>query len=89
MLEGLQDVSWQRFGYPEMSGKDSTIWIGTEGAHTSCHKDSYGCNLIAQIYGRYSNLYIYSLKFVYHLIYYQTCIFLPERSGYYFHQKKI
>ncbi|GLV43580.1 HSPB1 associated protein 1 [Carabus blaptoides fortunei] len=48
----LQDVSWQRFGYPEMSGKDSTIWIGTEGAHTSCHKDSYGCNLIAQIYGR-------------------------------------
>lgn len=89
MLAWLQDVSWQRFGYPEMSGKDSTIWIGTEGAHTSCHKDSYGCNLIAQIYGRYSNLYIhifYKIPVSFDIL---SNNFLPERSGYCFHQKKI
>ncbi|KAH7719764.1 jmjC domain-containing protein [Aphelenchoides avenae] len=31
---------------------DSTVWIGTAGAWTPCHQDSYGFNIVAQIRGR-------------------------------------
>ena len=47
----LKSLNWSRFGF-DLDGKDSTIWIGNEGAHTNCHQDSYGCNLVAQIHGR-------------------------------------
>ncbi|XP_014254081.1 HSPB1-associated protein 1 [Cimex lectularius] len=46
------DFSWACVGYPERTAKDSTLWIGTEGAHTPCHIDTYGCNFVAQLYGR-------------------------------------
>ncbi|XP_076283025.1 HSPB1 associated protein 1 isoform X2 [Lasioglossum baleicum] len=49
--EILESVMWNRFGF-EKTGSDSTLWIGSKGAHTNCHQDSYGCNLIAQIHGR-------------------------------------
>ncbi|XP_067300341.1 HSPB1-associated protein 1 homolog isoform X2 [Pseudorasbora parva] len=48
----FQDVVWSDFGFPSRDGRDSTLWIGTEGANTPCHLDSYGCNLVFQIQGR-------------------------------------
>ncbi|KZC06525.1 PREDICTED: HSPB1-associated protein 1 [Dufourea novaeangliae] len=47
----IDSVNWKRFGF-EKTGSDSTLWIGSKGAHTNCHQDSYGCNLVAQIHGR-------------------------------------
>lgn len=44
-------VDWSTFGFPGRTGDESTIWIGSQGASTPCHFDSYGCNLVAQIYG--------------------------------------
>ncbi|XP_076234225.1 HSPB1 associated protein 1 isoform X2 [Calliopsis andreniformis] len=49
--EIIDSVNWQRFGFDKV-GSDSTLWIGSKGAHTNCHQDSYGCNLVAQIHGR-------------------------------------
>ncbi|XP_063932636.1 HSPB1-associated protein 1 isoform X2 [Zophobas morio] len=52
-IKDLKDsINWSKFGFPELTFEDSTIWIGSAGAHTPCHVDTYGCNLIAQIYGR-------------------------------------
>ncbi|XP_064617920.1 HSPB1-associated protein 1 homolog isoform X2 [Liolophura sinensis] len=48
----LEAVSWKRFGFAGQSGKDSTIWLGSEHAYTVGHYDTYGCNLVAQISGR-------------------------------------
>ncbi|KOC59688.1 HSPB1-associated protein 1 [Habropoda laboriosa] len=50
-LEIINSVNWKRFGI-DKTGNDSTVWIGSKGAHTNCHQDSYGCNLVAQIHGR-------------------------------------
>ncbi|CAH1398166.1 unnamed protein product [Nezara viridula] len=46
------DINWKDFGHPEITAKGSTLWIGTKGAHTPCHVDTYGCNLVAQLYGK-------------------------------------
>lgn len=35
-----------------MSAEESTVWIGSTGAHTPCHQDLYGINLVAQVYGK-------------------------------------
>ncbi|XP_077072386.1 HSPB1-associated protein 1 homolog [Siphateles boraxobius] len=48
----FQDVMWSDFGFAGRDGRDSTLWIGTQGANTPCHLDSYGCNLVFQIQGR-------------------------------------
>ncbi|XP_028846595.1 HSPB1-associated protein 1 homolog [Denticeps clupeoides] len=48
----FKDVVWSDFGYPGINGAASTLWLGTEGANTPCHMDSYGCNLILQVQGR-------------------------------------
>ncbi|XP_043273186.1 HSPB1-associated protein 1 [Venturia canescens] len=47
----LKSIDWKRFGF-DKNGFDSTLWIGSKRAHTNCHQDSYGCNLVAQIHGR-------------------------------------
>ncbi|CAK5089672.1 unnamed protein product [Meloidogyne enterolobii] len=51
-------VDWSKLNiFPPSSSsdlenwKDSTIWIGTPGAYTPCHYDTYGFNLHAQICG--------------------------------------
>nr|XP_054337254.1 HSPB1-associated protein 1 isoform X5 [Pongo pygmaeus] len=44
----FQDVKWSDFGFPGRNGQESTLWIGSLGAHTPCHLDSYGCNLVFQ-----------------------------------------
>lgn len=48
--ENLKDLDWNVFGV-DVEPVDSTIWIGTPGAYTPCHFDSYGFNLHAQIRG--------------------------------------
>ncbi|XP_007942119.1 HSPB1-associated protein 1 [Orycteropus afer afer] len=48
----FQDVIWSDFGFPGRNGRESTLWIGSLGAHTPCHLDSYGCNLVFQVQGR-------------------------------------
>lgn len=50
----LQDVKWSDFGFEGRDGRNSTVWIGTEGANTPCHQDSYGCNLVLQVQGRWA-----------------------------------
>ncbi|CAG9859596.1 unnamed protein product [Phyllotreta striolata] len=46
-----QEIDWSSLGFPDIKPDDSTIWIGSKGAHTSCHMDCYGFNLVHQIYG--------------------------------------
>ncbi|XP_037645882.1 HSPB1-associated protein 1 homolog isoform X1 [Sebastes umbrosus] len=48
----FQDVKWSQFGFEGRDGRESTLWVGTEGANTPCHLDSYGCNLVLQVQGR-------------------------------------
>ncbi|NP_001089113.1 HSPB (heat shock 27kDa) associated protein 1 L homeolog [Xenopus laevis] len=50
--EMLQDVVWADFGFPGRDGKESSLWVGSFGANTPCHVDSYGCNLVLQVEGR-------------------------------------
>uniref|UniRef100_A0A4W3JSF5 Hspb associated protein 1 n=1 Tax=Callorhinchus milii TaxID=7868 RepID=A0A4W3JSF5_CALMI len=50
--ELFQDLMWSDFGFPGRDGRDSTLWIGSEGASTPCHLDCYGCNLVLQVQGR-------------------------------------
>jgi len=54
--EIIESLNWLKFGVDEEFGKNglhSTIWIGSKGAHTDCHWDTYGYNLVAQIHGRF------------------------------------
>uniref|UniRef100_A0A0M3I5K6 JmjC domain-containing protein n=1 Tax=Ascaris lumbricoides TaxID=6252 RepID=A0A0M3I5K6_ASCLU len=46
----ISDINWRIFGV-NVNPIDSTIWIGTPGAYTPCHFDSYGFNLHAQLKG--------------------------------------
>jgi len=48
-LDHLTD--WSVFGIG-METRDSTLWVGSDGAYTPCHYDTYGCNLVAQLSGR-------------------------------------
>ena len=52
MPEMLSAIDWSVFGFQGRDGKDTTLWIGSEGACTPCHYDTYGCNLVAQLWGR-------------------------------------
>ena len=48
----LSMTDWTELGFPGRNGTESTFWLGTTGAHTPCHYDTYGCNLVAQVSGR-------------------------------------
>ena len=50
--EVLSNVDWSTIGFEGRDGKDSTLWIGSEGANTPCHFDTYGCNFVAQLHGK-------------------------------------
>ncbi|XP_042301016.1 HSPB1-associated protein 1 [Sceloporus undulatus] len=50
--EHFQDIVWSDFGFEGRNGRESTLWIGSRGANTPCHLDSYGCNLVLQVQGR-------------------------------------
>ncbi|CAF0719944.1 unnamed protein product [Adineta ricciae] len=45
-------INWGDMGMKDRDGKESTLWIGSQGAHTPCHYDTYGINFVAQIVGR-------------------------------------
>ena len=47
----IRMIDWSTAGYTGRGGAESTFWLGTEGAHTPCHYDTYGCNLVGQIAG--------------------------------------
>ena len=47
----FSEVDWSIFGLGEQDWKDSVLWIGSEGAYTPCHYDTYGYNLVAQLAG--------------------------------------
>lgn len=50
--EILDAVDWGVFGYRGRGGRDSVLWVGSEGACTPCHYDTYGYNLVAQLSGQ-------------------------------------
>jgi len=50
--EHLAAFPWTNLGFPTRAGEESTLWVGTKGANTPCHQDSYGTNLVAQLIGR-------------------------------------
>lgn len=55
-IEGLpnickNDISFTPFGFADVND-DITFWMGSENAHTPCHYDTYGCNVVVQVYGR-------------------------------------
>ncbi|CAG4931917.1 unnamed protein product [Parnassius apollo] len=47
-----KEVSWKKFGFPDKGAAQSVLWIGSKGAHTPAHQDTYGYNIIAQLHGR-------------------------------------
>jgi len=49
--EILDKFDWSFTGLTGRNGHDTTLWIGTKGAHTPCHQDSYGYNLVVQLIG--------------------------------------
>ena len=50
--ELLHSIDWKIFGFDGRGGADSALWVGSEEACTPCHYDTYGCNLVAQVWGR-------------------------------------
>ena len=48
----IESVDWGVFGFEGRNGNQSTLWVGSEGASTPCHYDTYGCNLVAQLSGK-------------------------------------
>jgi len=52
LLFFLQMIDWSEIGLRNRSGKQSTLWIGSQGAYTPCHYDTYGINFVAQIVGK-------------------------------------
>lgn len=49
LAQGRLDLDWGALGFPERGTADSTLWIGSAGANTPCHIDTYGINLVAQV----------------------------------------
>ena len=52
--ELISTVDWGYFGFQGRDGKDSTLWIGSQGAYTPCHYDTYGLNIVVQLAGEKS-----------------------------------
>ncbi|XP_045776647.1 HSPB1-associated protein 1 isoform X1 [Maniola jurtina] len=50
--ELCKTISWKQFGYPDKGPADTTLWVGSQGSHTPAHQDTYGYNIVAQVYGR-------------------------------------
>lgn len=44
-------IDFSVFGFPQ-ANDDCTLWLSSNGANTPCHYDSYGCNIVVQIFGR-------------------------------------
>jgi HSPB1-associated protein 1 len=44
-------VDWRSIGMEERFGADTNFWFGSSGAVTHLHYDTYGTNVVAQLYG--------------------------------------
>lgn len=88
----LTHIDWGVLGFDNRDGTSSTFWLGSAGAYTPCHYDTYGCNLVAQIYGRLGVRLIMSLVYIkqyirwtsklslHHRLYSHAC-YLPYTVG--------
>lgn len=47
-----EGVSFSDLGFPDEEVTDMTFWLGSKNAHTSCHYDTYGYNIVVQVFGR-------------------------------------
>ncbi|XP_046971463.1 HSPB1-associated protein 1 [Vanessa cardui] len=50
--ELCKEISWKQFGYPDKGASETTLWVGSKGAHTPAHQDTYGYNIVAQVHGK-------------------------------------
>ncbi|XP_053613799.1 HSPB1-associated protein 1 isoform X1 [Plodia interpunctella] len=50
--ELFKEVSWKQFGFADKGPTDTTVWVGSSGAHTPAHQDTYGVNIVAQVHGK-------------------------------------
>ena len=48
----FHSFDWSWAGLKDVGSSKSTLWAGSAGSFTPCHKDSYGCNLHAQLVGQ-------------------------------------
>jgi hypothetical protein len=55
-----KQFSWSKCGFPERNSDHSTLWIGSAGSYTPCHFDTYSCNLVCQVFGKYVNKNMYN-----------------------------
>uniref|UniRef100_W8CBC2 HSPB1-associated protein 1 n=1 Tax=Ceratitis capitata TaxID=7213 RepID=W8CBC2_CERCA len=54
MPKSLRDgIDFSRLGFSEGSN-DYSFWLCSAKTNTPCHYDSYGCNIVVQVYGRKS-----------------------------------
>lgn len=44
-------IDFSAFGFP-YAADDATFWLSSQGANTPCHYDSYGCNIVVQVFGK-------------------------------------
>lgn len=49
-----ENISFDALGFED--AKDILFWIGSQGANTPCHYDSYGFNIVVQVFGRFVGL---------------------------------
>lgn len=52
-VECREGVSLGALGFNTLD--EFNFWLGSAGAHTPCHFDTYGCNVVVQVFGRYSH----------------------------------
>ncbi|KAH8311531.1 hypothetical protein KR044_006706 [Drosophila immigrans] len=45
-----QGIDFKRFGFAEHQN-DYSLWLGSKHANTPCHYDTYGINIVVQVYG--------------------------------------
>lgn len=49
----VKGIDFNLFGFAEHQ-KDFSLWLGSQNANTPCHYDTYGVNIVVQIYGNKS-----------------------------------
>lgn len=47
-----EGINFTEFGFNDIDTNDISFWLGSKYAHTPCHYDAYGCNIVVQVYGR-------------------------------------
>ncbi|XP_013102723.2 HSPB1-associated protein 1 [Stomoxys calcitrans] len=52
-VESTTGVDFGCFGFPNVND-ECTFWLSSKGANTPCHYDTYGSNVVVQIFGRKS-----------------------------------